>query len=80
MDAFDIEPGEFVNISVWSAFELTQATPDSLRLKAEAPKNMFLMTVTEDTSHFDRSRLNDKASENIYPMLVTDDTSHFDRS
>ena len=76
----DIEPGESVNMALLSAFEFNQATPHSLRLKAEAPWNMDLMSVTADTSHFDRSWLNSDALENMDLMSVTADTPHFDRS
>ena len=38
------------------------------------------MSVTADTSHFDRCWLKEEASENILPIFVTADTSHFERS
>ena len=56
-----IQAGESLNISDWSAFEFTQATPHSPRLKAEAPWNMDSISVTADTPHLDRSWLNDDA-------------------
>ena len=41
---------------------------------------MAPVSVTADTSHFDRSWLKADAAENMYLMLVTADTSHCDRS
>ena len=41
---------------------------------------MFLMSLTADTSHFDRSWLKAEAPLNMSAMSVTADTSHFDRS
>ena len=41
---------------------------------------MLSMSVTADTSHFDRSWLKDDARRNMYPISVTADTSHFDKS
>ena len=38
------------------------------------------MSVTADTSHFDRSWLKVDARENMNAMSVTAETSHFDRS
>ena len=76
----DIEPGESKNMSVCFAFEFTQASPHSACLKDEARWNMYSMSVTADTSHFDRSWLNLDAPVNINAMLVTADTSHLDRS
>ena len=61
----DIDPGEFVNISIWFACEFTQAAPHSSRLKADASWNMRHMLVTADTSHFDRSWLKADAPWNM---------------
>ena len=76
----DIDPGESINMSVLTAYEFAQATPHSVRLNEEAPENMYLMSVTADTSHFDRSWLKVEALKNMFAILVTADTSHFDRS
>ena len=76
----DIDPGDSINISILSAFDFTQVTPHSLRLKVDAPANINPMSVTADTSHVDRSWLKLDAPENMYRMSVTADTSHFDRS
>ena len=50
-------------------------------LKADAHENMDPISVTADTSHFDRSRLKTEAAKNMYTIMsVTADTSDFDRS
>ena len=54
--------------------------PESVCAKDEAPLNILLISVTLDTSHFDRSKSKDDADENIEAMLTTLDTSHFERS
>ena len=41
---------------------------------------MPCMSVTLDTSHFDRSQLKDDANENMKPILTTFDTSQYERS
>ena len=38
------------------------------------------MSVTLDTSHFERSPLNKKAPENMFDIVVTRETSHLERS
>ena len=48
-------------------------------MNCHAPPNIPLISVTDDTSHFDRSWLN-RPPANIRPMSVTEDTSHFDTS
>ena len=49
-------------------------------LNDSALENMRLMSVTVDTSHFERSPLNDFAARNIAVMVVAVDTSHFEMS
>ena len=56
-----IDPDEPKNIMVCSAFEWIQAYPQSVWLKDVAPKNIFNIEVTRDTSHSDRSALKDVA-------------------
>ena len=51
----DIDPGQSLNIDSLVAFEFTQAAPQSLMLKADALLNIEVISVTVDTSHFDRS-------------------------
>ena len=46
VDGEHIEPGDCLNMSSCFAFELTQATPQSLWLKDAAPSNMLTMLVT----------------------------------
>ena len=76
----DIDPDESVNMSILLAFERTQAAPQSLCLNDAASNNMRLISVTLDTSHFERSTLNDFALTNMEDMVVTRDTSHLERS
>ena len=56
-----IDPDEPTNMSVSSAFEWIQAYPQSVWLKDVAPKNIFNIEVTRDTSQLDRSVLKDVA-------------------
>ena len=58
---FDIEPGDSANMSTFDAFELTQAAPHSVCWKEIASENMQSISVTRDTSHWDRSWLKDSA-------------------
>ena len=74
-----IFPGDPSNMPSLIAVEVNHA-PQSVRLKAEAPLNMLVMSLTLDTSHFDRSTLKDIAFPNIEIILVTLDTSHFEMS
>ena len=76
----EMDPGEPSNMRFFVAFELTQAAPQSFRLKDFAPINIPVMSVTLDTSHFEISLLNDFAQRNIRAMSVTLDTSHFEMS
>ena len=46
VDGEHIEPGESLNMSSCCAFELTQVTPQSVRLKDEAPLNINAMPLT----------------------------------
>ena len=46
VDGEHIEPGESLNMSSCGAFELTQATPQSIWLKDAAPSNMLAMPLT----------------------------------
>ena len=46
VDGEHIEPGESLNMSSCGAFELTQATPQSIWLKDAAPSNMLTMPLT----------------------------------
>jgi len=57
----DIDPGEPVNIRRCFAFEFTQAALQSIRLNDVAWLNMLCISVTLDTSHFERSVLNELA-------------------
>merc|ERR1719182_238815 len=63
--ANDIDPEEFVNMRPFFAFEFTQETPQSICSKDVAPWNIPDMSVTDDTSHADRSWLKDFALWNI---------------
>ena len=60
-----IFPFEPTNISVWLAFELLQAGPQSVCANDVAPLNILAMLVTLDTSHFEMSPLNDVAPLNM---------------
>ena len=53
-----IDPKEPPKMSFLLALDRTQAAPQSFRLKDSAFKNILSMSVTLDTSHFDRSQLN----------------------
>ena len=75
-----MEPGEFLNMFNFDAFELTHAALHSVCWKEFAPSNIPRMSVTRDTSQLDRSWLKDFATLNIAVMSVTRDTSHLDRS
>ena len=77
---FEIDPGESLNMSVFDAFEWTQANPQSCWLKDVAPPNIQVKSVTFDTFHLDKSSLKDIARQNILCMLVTWDTSHLEMS
>mmetsp|Transcript_4508 Transcript_4508/g.9898 ORF Transcript_4508/g.9898 Transcript_4508/m.9898 type:complete len:127 (+) Transcript_4508:90-470(+) len=49
-------------------------------LKAEAPKNMKAISVTEETFHSERSELKAEAFKNMKAIPVTEETSHFEMS
>ena len=55
-----IFPDEPSNILSLSAVEVLHS-PQSVRVKDDAPENISFMSVTLDTSHFERSPLNDDA-------------------
>ena len=76
----DIEPGEFLNMSVIVALEWTHASPQRVWLNDVASLNMYSILVTLDTSHFEMSPLNDSAPWNMRYILLTRDTSHFEMS
>ena len=63
--AFDIDPGDPVNMSFLLALELTQSRPQSFWLNEGALKNIESMSVTLDTSHLERSPLKDDAERNM---------------
>ena len=69
-------PDEPRNIWSLSAVEVSQASPQSVCVKDDTPKNISAMTSTLDTSHLEISALNDNAEANMAFMLVTLDTSH----
>ena len=73
---FDISPCEPVNICVFVAFERTHASPHRLCVNILAPKNMNIISVTRDTSHFDRSVSKYSFPAKTWPMLITRETSH----
>ena len=62
-------PFIFVTLLV---FQRERSPPE----KARAFKNMFSMSVTDDTSHLDRSPSNVRAPPNMIFMLVTREVSH----
>ena len=55
----EIDPEEPVNMSSFVAFDSIQETPQSIWAKDMAPLNIPLISVTDNTSHTDRSWLND---------------------
>ena len=57
----DIDPDVPVNASVFVAFELSQAAPQSSCLKDASLRNIRSILITLDTSHFEMSPLNDSA-------------------
>ena len=81
---FDIDPCDPSNIFAIFTPEpdqaFTQAAPQSVCLKDLASWNIWCMSLTADTSHFDRSWLNFSAYINMPHVPVTRDTCHFDRS
>ena len=56
-----IRPDEPSNIETLFAVEVTQALPQRVCVKDDAPANMTFILVTLDTSQFERSALNDDA-------------------
>ena len=62
---FEIDPYDPRNMSVLSAFKLTQAAPHSERLKDFALVNMAPMSVTRATFHVEMSPLKAAAQANI---------------
>ena len=72
----DMDPDDPVNMLSADAF----AAQHSSWSKNIAQKNIRFMSVTLDTSHFERSLLNEVAPLNIQDMSFTLDTSHLERS
>ena len=66
-------------MDVFVAPETSQA-PHRVCEKEEAPENMLLMSVTDNTFHLEMSTLNAWALPNMKYMLVTADTSHLEMS
>ena len=60
--AVGIDPEEPPNMRRLSAFEWTQATPQSICSKDAASKNIPAMSVTRHTSHMEISKLKDAAA------------------
>ena len=75
-----IDPPEFINMEPLFAVEATQAAPQSVCAKEDAPENILRMSVTLDTSHLEISMLKDVAPLNMLYMFPTLDTSHFEIS
>ena len=59
-----ISPPESSNIRSWSALECIHA-PQRVCENFDASSNIWFISVTLDTSHFERSPLNDDAEANI---------------
>ena len=57
----DIDPEDPVNMLTFLSFEFTQETPQSVWSKDVASWNIWLMSVTADTFHTDRSWLKECA-------------------
>ena len=57
----DIDPGEPVNMPSFVAFDSVHETPQSVWVKDSAPLNILLISVTDETSHADRSWLKTRA-------------------
>ena len=57
----DIDPDEPANIIFFCALELTQAAPQRFCLNENARENMWSMSATFDTSHFEMSISNNAA-------------------
>ena len=75
-----IDPYESANMPVLLAFEWTHAGPRSLCVNDMVKLNMKSISVTLDTSHFERLLLNAAAPWNVPCMFFTRDTSHFESS
>ena len=60
--------------------KLTQSLEHSVRLNAEALKKAFIITITRETSHLDKSELNALVNRNVCPISINFGVFHFDKS